>query len=122
MKRALFVALIVSAVTAAAAFAGESATTGSGLQARHIDDPAAALPTLSRFQTPGIAPNIGCGDPTSGEPCIDDGGGGGYTAGECNCSRICYEGHSSCNLSVSNNGCKAGSNGSLCSSCSGKCY
>lgn len=115
MKRAFVVLLLAMSFSV---FAEQSSTK---LPARHVDDPS-DLPTISKFQTPGVVPNIGCGDTTSGEPCVDDGGGGGYIPGGCNCSRICYEGHTGCNLSVSNNGCQAGSNGNSCSSCSGKCY
>jgi hypothetical protein len=124
MKRVLFVMLIVGLFGSLTVLADESAATAprdssAQRQARHVDDPAQAgdLPTVSKFQTPGIAPYIGCGDPTSGEPCIDDGGGGGYTAGGCNCSRICYNANDPrCFLSVANNGCTAGQ--PQCKSCS----
>lgn len=113
------------AKNSAAAPARETATR---FQAHQIDDPSqdvadSDLPTVSKFQTPGTLPHIGCGgDPTSGEPCIDDGGGGGSATGACNCSRICWDGNVICHLASSGIGCAAGVEGSLCKSCWNKCY
>jgi hypothetical protein len=137
MKRALLVVLSLFSISLAA-FADQAATASSNattprtnagkLQQRHMDDPAQespaadALPTISKFQIPGLVPisNVGCGGPDSG-PCQDDWGGDGYTQGSCNCSRLCGNG-SGCLLSVANNGCQANPYPEDCKPCSGKCY
>jgi len=126
MKHAAFLSLIVF-LFASTTYAAKPPVGATNLRAqeRHVDDPpqdpATALPVVSKFQTPKAVPNIGCGGGENGDPCINDwGGDGGYTAGGCNCARICYEGHTGCNLSVANNGCIAGTAPSLCRSCS--CY
>lgn len=132
MKRLLFVTLSLFLFTAVAALAGESATnaakapggaTSRQHQARHVDDPsqgviASDLPTISKFQTPGVAPDVACGGGIGGDPCVDD-GGGVWTDGACNCGRICYgvNGDPKCYISVSNNGCLAGSFGKECHTC-----
>jgi len=131
MKRILFLTLIAVFFASFAASADESGAsttvsprpTALQIHARQVDDPlvmASDLPTVSKFQMPGIVPNIGCMDPTSGQPCVDD-GGGGYTQGGCNCGRLCGNG-SGCLLSVSNNGCAANYYPEACKSCSGQCY
>jgi hypothetical protein len=81
-----------------------------------------AMPRIARNQIRPIRAihTLDCVDP-NGPGCIenqDPDGGGSYTAGGCNCSRICYEGHSDCNLSVTSNGCTAGTYPALCKSCS----
>jgi len=108
LRRAVFIATVTMAL---AALAEQPAP----------DTPTDDLPTISKYQMPGIVPNIGCMDPTSGQPCVDDGGGGGYTEGACNCSRLCGNG-SGCLISVSNNGCQANPYPQGCKPCSGKCY
>ena len=129
MKHVLSVILsltLLSSITVLAGEVAKNSATGTQLQAHHIDDPApdvtdSDLPTLSKFQTPGAVPRIGCGDPTSGEPCVDDGGGGGSANGSCNCSRICWEGNIICHLASSGIGCAAGIAGSSCKSCWNHC-
>jgi hypothetical protein len=72
------------------------------------------LPKVARNQKRPM-PRALCDDC---DPLNPDPDGGGYTSGGCNCSRICYEGHSGCNLSVANNGCTAGTYPEMCKSCS----
>lgn len=73
------------------------------------------LPTVARNQQRPKPRTLGCADCEILNPDPD---GGGYTAGGCNCSRICYEGQSGCKLSVASNGCTAGTTPALCTSCS----
>jgi hypothetical protein len=123
MARSVPVILVLSFLVCAAAVAGERPATHE----RQVDQPATGdagdLPTISRYQVPRVVPNVGCLDPTIGQPCQNDYGDptGGYTQGGCNCSRICYEGNSGCSLSVPNNGCIAGSYPNQCKSCSYNC-
>lgn len=79
---------------------------------RGIDSPR-DLPKVSRNQQ-RPKPHVLCAECDEPLP-IDD---GSYTAGGCNCSRICYEGQTGCNLSVANNGCTAGTAPGQCRSCS----
>lgn len=44
----------------------------------------------------------------------------GYIEGGCNCSRICYDNHFGCSLSVHNNACQAGTT-TFCRPCSVNC-
>src|SRR4051812_31480172 len=53
------------------------------------------LPKVSRNQQ-RPKPHVLCAECDEALP-IDD--GGGYTAGGCNCARICYEGQTGCHLS-----------------------
>lgn len=104
MKRVFLVTLVLVLFTALGAAAAESAANAAKVPARatnphvrNVDDPAqdvstdSGLPTVSKFQMPGIVPNVGCGGGDNGDPCVDDGGlgGGDYTQGGCNCSRTC---------------------------------
>ena len=63
------------------------------------------------------------GDNSPLNPDYDDGGaGGGYTEGACNCGRICYPPNTTCELSTSNVGCRAGGYAPKpCKSCSSSC-
>ena len=128
MKRTLLMMVAFTFLASTALF-GAQPSANNGRQVRQVDSPtetASALPTISKFQMPGVVPNLGCaGAPDTREPCTQDdgsGGGTGYTSGGCNCSRICYDYVSTCALADPNIGCTAGSNGALCTSCSGQCY
>lgn len=136
MKRILFVtlALMLLASAAAAAPASKAAATTPRAAGAHrplnqtdssIQPAESALPTISKYQAPHAVPNIGCGAGygVDGGTCTqDDGDSGSGLTGGCSCSRICYEGVSTCHLADRNIGCIAGLNGALCKSCSGQCY
>lgn len=85
-----------------------------------VTDSPKDLPAVARNQTRPVRGIHALDCSTNPLGCIEnpDPDGGGYTQGGCNCSRICYEGHSGCNLSVANNGCTAGTYPAACKSCS----
>lgn len=125
MKRILPLVLL-SPFFALGVFAAESTATAKqapprpaqGRLVHQVDEPssvASDFPTVSKFQMPRIIPNPACGGGTGGDPCVDDGGGGGeWTPGACNCNRNC--GTSQCSPRT-NNQCKAPDIGSGCSDC-----
>ena len=120
MRRVLNVAVLLVLASSSPAFAqarGVARTPDHDVIAAQRGDDG-ALPHVARNQTrPRGVRALDCTDEFG---CIEnpDPDGGGYTQGGCNCSRICYEGHSGCNLSVASNGCIAGTYPGLCKSCS----
>ena len=82
-----------------------------------VADAPADLPRVAHNQQRPM-PRLLCAD-CEELPSFDD---GSYVEGGCNCSRICYEGHYGCNLSISNNGCQAGTYPNQCSSCWNGCH
>jgi hypothetical protein len=119
----MVVILFVSSIAAMAA-TPEVPNSRSDRAVGNVEAPDSAkdLPTVARNQNrpPRGVHSLDCADPTD-PGCVEnpDPDGGGYTQGGCNCSRICYDGHSSCNLSVASNGCKAGAYyPAECKSCS----
>lgn len=80
-----------------------------------VQDSPKDLPAVARNQQRPKPRALDCVD---GCPLDRD----GYTDGGCNCSRICYENHSGCNLSSASIGCTAGAYYPVsCSSCSISC-
>jgi hypothetical protein len=125
MKRYLPLVLLLSFIAAISVSAAESKATAKqplprpaqGRLAHQIDEPSTGpsdFPTVSKFQMPRIIPNPACGGGTGGDPCNDDGGGGGvWEPGACNCNRNCG---TSC-TPVTNNQCKAPDIGGGCADC-----
>lgn len=130
MKRALLATLLLIFLGSLSAFAGEVPTKAAKGHTRAMEpniqagqpngtahDSDIALPRISKFQMPRVVALDEYDDPLNKDL---DGGGDGYVEGACNCSRICYEGRTGCNISVPNNGCQANS-GKPCDSCSWRC-
>ena len=97
-----------------------SATIAMAATPRARTDSPKDLPTVARNQTRPVRGIHALDCAANPLDCTEnpDPDGGGYTQGGCNCSRICYEDHVGCNLSVASNGCKAGTYPAVCKSCS----
>lgn len=113
--------MMVAPVTMAGTVRAHKAATVSASNASSLPDglPRIAFnqqrPHRRTLDDTGVVPPDQLNDPSGGD-------GGGYTEGGCNCSRICYENHSGCNLSVASNGCLAAWAPASCKSCSNNCW
>jgi hypothetical protein len=118
MNRSLWAGLALLLLVASSVVADERLVKP---QARHVDDPDSALPTISKFQKHGIV-DVGCLGDTGGEPCnndyLDPSSGG--TA--CNCKRICNQPKPGCDLTDAfTTGCRFGDVNKPCNDCSDLC-
>ena len=118
MRRKLLSAAVVLFVLSATI--AMAATPPANLSNGEVRDSPKDLPTVARNQTRPVRGIHALNCDTNPLDCTEnpDPDGGGYTPGGCNCSRICYEGHSGCNLSVTSNGCTSATYPAVCKSCS----